>query len=211
MADFKVAVFISGGGTNLQSIIDYSQTPAAAYQVGCVISSNIEAYGLERTRQANIPALYLNRKEFNTREEYVGIMLAQLRKYHIQLIVLAGFMKKLPEEVVDLYPNRILNIHPALLPAFGGKGLYGIHVHKAVIAAKATITGITIHLVDAHYDTGPIIFQKSIPVLADDTPTSLQQRVLQLEHKYYPQVLNWFATGQVNLESGKVLVPLIKD
>jgi len=199
---------VSGGGTNLQSIIDRSLSKEIAATVGVVISSNPDAYALERARKARIPATALARNEFQDRQEYVSSFMNILKTHQTQLIALAGFMKKVPVEIIREWHNKILNIHPALLPAFGGKGLYGLHVHQAVLELGAKLTGVTIHLVDEQYDHGLIIYQESTPVFPNDSAETLQKRVLEIEHRAYPMVIDWFARGLVRIDEQKVFTPL---
>lgn len=208
MSQFNVAVFISGGGTNLQSILDFSKNNDAHYSVGVVISSNPEAFGLQRAEKAGVDGIAISRLQFDSRKDYVSKLLKTLLGKNISLIVLAGFMKKLPPEIVNEWENKILNIHPALLPSFGGKGYYGLKVHESVLEYGSKISGVTIHLADEKYDHGPIVHQAVVPVFPDDTPEILQKRVLVLEHSEYPRVIDWFAQGKVQIHGRKVYTPI---
>lgn len=185
----RIAVLASGGGTNLQALIDYlaGLGDSASARVVLVASNRSSAMALERARSAGIAA-----EEFNVGDEGAEL-LALLRSHAIELVVLAGYMKHVPPKVVDEYHGRILNVHPALLPDFGGAGMYGSHVHEAVIAARSTTTGVTIHLVDSEFDRGPVLAQWRIPVYGDDTAASLARRVLELEHVVYPRVVDMVA------------------
>ena len=180
MSGLRMAVLVSGGGTNLQSVIDAVEAGALSSQIVCVISNKETAYGLERARKHNIPAYFINPKE----EGFDEKVLARLKEDEIDLVVLAGYIKILSSDLIKAYKHRIINIHPSLLPKFGGKGFYGIHVHEAVLAAREKESGATVHYVDEGVDTGEIILQRKIVVEEGDTPESLQARILeQIEHK----------------------------
>lgn len=190
----RVAVFISGSGTNLQSLVDSCEKddgfPA---EIALVVSSSKKAYGLKRAHRHGIPAVVIRKKDFSSEREYADEMLRTLKEHGIQLICLAGYLKLIPSNIVRHFENRILNIHPALLPKFGGKGMYGMRVHEAVIAAGESESGPTVHLVDEIYDHGKIYLQRKVPVLSDDTPEMLQKRVLEVEHELYPEALRQMA------------------
>lgn len=180
MSGLRLAVLVSGGGTNLQSIIDACEKDELKSQIVCVISNKETAYGLERARRHDIPAIYLDGKS----EHYDACLLETLKANEIDLVVLAGYLKILSPELIATYHHRIINIHPSLLPKFGGKGFYGIHVHEAVLAAGEKESGATVHYVDEGVDTGEIILQRKLAILPEDTPSSLQTRILeQIEHK----------------------------
>ena len=180
MRALRLAVLVSGGGSNLQAIIDATEQLYLKSKVTCVISNKEDAYALERARRHGIEAIYINPKE----EAYDHRLLTLLQEKEIDLIVLAGYLKIIPSSMIKAYPGHIVNIHPSLLPKYGGQGYYGIRVHKAVIEAGEKYSGATVHQVDDGIDTGHIILQKSIPVLPEDTPETLQQRILeQVEHK----------------------------
>jgi phosphoribosylglycinamide formyltransferase-1 len=179
----QIAIFASGNGSNAQAIINHLEGHAQA-EVVAIYSNNTSAYVLERAKNHNIPAFVFSKEEFRS-EGFLGNLVD--RKYG--LIVLAGFMWLVPAKLVAAYPQRIINIHPALLPKFGGKGMYGQHVHEAVIAANEKKSGITIHYVNEKYDEGDIILQESCEVKPDDTAESLAARIHQLEHKFYPAVV----------------------
>ena len=200
----RIAVFVSGGGTNLQSIIDAAEGGKLSAEVSLVLSSRPDAYALKRAENHNIPAVYLSGKEFQSRDDFLRAMFDVLDEHKIDFIALAGYMKKVPPEIVKQYKNRITNIHPALLPAFGGKGMYGMRVHQAVIEYGCKVTGVTIHIVDEEYDHGPIVAQKCVPVSDHDTPETLAERVLAIEHLLYPQVLEWFAQDKI-IVSGNIV------
>lgn len=180
MSGLRMAVLVSGGGTNLQSVIDAVEDGTLKSQIACVISNKETAYGLERARKHHIPAYFINPKE----DGYDEKLLDKLQEEQVDLVVLAGYLKILSPELIKAYNRKIINIHPSLLPKFGGKGFYGIHVHEAVIKAGEKESGATVHLVDEGVDTGEIIVQKKIAVEAGDTPETLQARILdQIEHK----------------------------
>ena len=180
----KIAIFASGSGSNAENIIQYfAQKPQ--FCVKSVFCNVPDAYVLERAKKYNVPTLVFNRSELRDPEK----MLHQLQADGIDFIVLAGFLWLMPSFITAAWPNKIVNIHPALLPAYGGKGMYGHHVHEAVIAAGEKESGITIHYVNDHYDQGAIIFQAKCPVLPTDTPDDLAARVHELEYRYFPQII----------------------
>ena len=186
----KLAVLVSGGGTNLQAIMDgIASGSITNAKIVTVISNNKNAYALTRAEQAGIPASCISPKDYVDREAFHEALLKALVESEADLIVLAGCLVVIPEMIIDRFPNRIINIHPALLPAYGGKGMYGHHVHEAVIAAGEKESGITIHYVNDHYDQGAIIFQAKCPVLPTDTPDDLAARVHELEYRYFPQII----------------------
>lgn len=178
----RVAVLASGGGSNLQALLDACREPAPA-RVVVVISNNADAGALERARRAGVPAVVLRDHRDATE------ILAVLRDHEADLVVLAGYLKLVPLAVVNAFRDRMVNIHPALLPSFGGKGMYGRRVHEAVLASGATISGPTVHLVTAEYDRGPIVAQWPVPVSPDDTAETLAARVLAVEHRLLPAVV----------------------
>ena len=186
----RIAVFISGGGSNLQSLIDASESGRLSGEIVLVISSRDNAYGLERAFNAGIDTFVYKVKNYPTKEDAQADLLEMLKEYDIEYIALAGYLKLLPAMVVKYYRNRITNIHPALLPKYGGKGMYGHHVHKKVIKNGEKESGVTVHLVDEIYDHGKIIMQKKVPISPKDTPDSLAAKVLKVEHQIYPEALN---------------------
>lgn len=193
----RVAVLASGGGSNLQAILDYqaSKGDRAAAHVVLVASDQPEAGALQRARNAGVTALAL------TREQRTTELATILATHHIDLVVLAGYLRLVPPDVVAHYRGRILNVHPALLPAFGGPGMYGDRVHEAVVASGASLTGPSVHFVDERYDEGPVIAQSPVPVLPDDTADIVARRVLVAEHHLYPRVIEAVASGLVRLDS----------
>jgi len=195
----RIAVFISGGGTNLQALIDGYKAGILSGKVVWVVSSSEKAYGLTRAENESIETFVFKPKKYPTPEAAAADLLSRLQERRIDYIALAGYLKLLPDNVVGVYHNRIVNIHPALLPKYGGKGMYGHHVHEAVLASGDKESGATVHLVDEIYDQGRILSQVRIPVLPDDTPDSLAERVLEQEHKLYPRVLNKLIRGEYEL------------
>jgi len=185
----NIAVFLSGTGTNFKAIaaaIEEGKIPA---KITLVASNKPEAPGLMTAREMDFTTALFRRDEYPDGESFADYMLDTLNREEVQLIALAGYLRKIPPKVLRRYKNRIINIHPALLPKYGGKGMYGMNVHKAVIASGDKETGVTIHYVNGEYDQGEIIAQRKVPVLAGDTAESLAKRVLKVEHEFYPQVI----------------------
>jgi phosphoribosylglycinamide formyltransferase-1 len=192
MDDLSIAVFASGGGTNLQALIDASRKGVLNGGIAAVISNNSSAYALERARNESIPAYHISGKTHTERAKYVSMLFEVFDENRINLVVLAGYMKLAPIEVVRRYRSRMINIHPALLPKYGGKGMHGASVHKAVIESGDQLSGATVHLVDEIYDHGAILIQRTVPVLPDDNAESLAARVLKVEHQILPQAAAMF-------------------
>jgi len=193
----KLAVFISGTGTNLQALIDARNKGKLTAEIALVVSSSPQAGGLTRAENVDIPTFVFEEKKYPSKPVATKALLDKLKEHKIQFIANAGYLKLIAPEIVAAYSDKIINIHPALLPKYGGKGMYGIHVHEAVIAAHEKESGVTFHIVDEKYDHGRILKQIKVPVYEDDTPVLLQQRVLKEEHKYYPIVLNKFIKGKI--------------
>lgn len=200
----NVAVLLSGSGTTLQNLIDRAEAGTLDIAIGCVVSSRMGTGGVERARKRRIPAYEVPRKECTSEEEFNERIWAIVRQHEAQLVVLAGFMSLL--RVPSDFTDRIINIHPALIPAFCGKGMYGHHVHEAVLAYGCKITGATVHFVDGEYDHGPIILQEAVPVLDDDTPETLAERVQACERELYPKAIQAFAEGRVRVEDREVWI-----
>jgi phosphoribosylglycinamide formyltransferase-1 len=200
----NLCVLASGRGSDLKSIIRSQKSGKINSKVAIVISNNSNSGALNIAKSYQIPNFHLSQKMFASEEEYVNRFRELLKSYNVDLIVLAGYMKLIPIEIVKKFRNRILNIHPALIPAFCGKGFYGLHVHEAVLNYGVKVTGVTVHLVDEEYDTGPIVLQKTVKVRDDDTPESLQKRVLKWEHKIYPEAIKLFESKKFNIEGRKV-------
>jgi len=189
----NLAVLISGGGSNLQALIDACGNPDFPASIRVVVSNRPEAGGLARARAAGIPAITVDHARFSTREDFEKALGEALAPYPVDLVCLAGFMRILTAEFVERWAGRMINIHPSLLPAHGGEGLYGLHVHRAVLKAGDTETGASVHYVIPECDRGEIILQRRIPVLLDDTAESLARRVLEQEHIAYPQAVRLIA------------------
>ncbi len=204
--DFAVGVLISGRGSNMMAIHRAQQSGRAAGRLVCVISSREDAGGLEYARQHGIAAYVIPAAAQKEEAAFARALLEPLQKHAVQLVVLAGFLKKVPTEVVRAYSGRMLNIHPALLPAFGGKGMYGRRVHEAVLEYGCKVSGATVHVVTEEYDAGPPVLQKCVPVAADDTPETLAARVLEIEHELLPQAVDLFARGLVEIHGRKVII-----
>ena len=204
----KLAVLVSGGGTNLQAIIDaISAGKITNACISVVISNNANAYALERARAHGIEALCISPKDFESREAFNQAFLDKLNSYNVDLVVLAGFLVVLPEMMIKEYTNRIVNIHPSLIPSFCGKGFYGLKVHEGVLARVVKVTGATVHFVDEGTDTGPIILQKAVEVEQGDTPEVLQRRVMeQAEWVILPKAIDLIANGKVSVEDGHVII-----
>jgi phosphoribosylglycinamide formyltransferase-1 len=204
----KAAVLVSGGGTNLQAILDAIDNGAITNaKVTVVISNNADAYALERAKKHGIEAICISPKSYENREEFNQAFLAKLNSYQVDLVVLAGFLVVLPEMMIRAYENRIINIHPSLIPSFCGKGYYGLKVHEEALKRGVKVTGATVHFVDAGTDTGPIILQKAVAVEQGDTPEKLQRRVMeQAEWKILPQAIDLIANGKVSVVDRKVRI-----
>jgi phosphoribosylglycinamide formyltransferase-1 len=199
----RVAVMVSGGGTNLQAIIDAinNKTITNAMIVG-VISNNANAYALTRAKDNGIEAVCVSPKDYEDRDEFNDALLAKVNEFKPDLIVLAGFLVKIPEKMVHEYSHRIINIHPSLIPSFCGVGYYGLHVHEEALKKGVKVTGATVHYVDEGMDTGEIIFQKAVDVLDTDTPQTLQRRVMeQAEWKLLPAAINMIANKDTDKQT----------
>lgn len=204
----RIGVLVSGGGTNLQAIIDALKAGTITNaSIEIVISNNPNAYALERAKNNGINAECISPKNFATREEFNDALINRLDECNLDLIVLAGCMVVLPAKLIEKYRNKIINIHPALIPAFCGKGFYGLHVHEEVLKRGVKLTGATVHFVDEGTDTGPIILQKAVGVKNDDTPEILQRRVMEeAEWKIMPEAINLIANGKVSIKNNKVII-----
>lgn len=202
----RILVCVSGGGTNLQAVIDAIGSGSLTNtEIIGVISNNKNAYALTRAEQNGIDAVCVSPKDFSDREAFNRAFLEKVNEYHPDLIVLAGFLVAIPAAMIASYRNRIINIHPSLIPSFCGVGFYGLKVHEAALARGVKVTGATVHFVDEGTDTGPIILQKSVQVHQDDTPKTLQQRVMEeAEWQLLPQAIDMIANGRISVEDGKV-------
>jgi phosphoribosylglycinamide formyltransferase-1 len=197
----RLGVLISGSGTNLQAIIDRSAAGELQAEVVCVISNRADAFGLQRARNHGIPAIHLDHRQFGGRQEYDAALVEILKQHHVDLVILAGFMRIVTPVLLDAFRNRVMNIHPALLPAFPG-----LDAQKQTLEYGAKISGCTVHFVDAGTDTGPIILQSTVPVLEDDTAESLAERIHFEEHKLYPAAIQLFAQGRLQVSGRRVRI-----
>ena len=195
----NLGFLVSGRGTNMQAIIDACKAGELAATPVVVISNNATAMALDRARSEHIPAYHVSGKTHPDEASLYREMTGILQKYKVELVVLAGYMKKICQPLLSEYRNRIINIHPSLLPEFGGMGMYGVHVHQAVLDAGKKETGVTIHLVDEEYDAGKVLAQEKVPVRPADTPETLAERVLQVEHQVYVRVLREIIDGKIKL------------
>lgn len=204
----RVAVLVSGGGTNLQAILDaVADGTIRGAEIVKVISNNANAYALTRAEKAGIPAECVTRKMYPVPEEFDRALLAAIQSCEADLVVLAGCLVVMPQVIVDAYPNRIINIHPALIPSFCGKGYYGLKVHEKVLERGVRVTGATVHFVDGGTDTGPILLQKAVEVREGDTPEILQRRVMEeAEWKLLPRAISLIAAGRVRVQDGKTYI-----
>lgn len=204
----KIAVCVSGGGTNLQAILDAIDNGTITNaEVKVVISNNKSAYALERAKNHGIENLCISPKDYPSREAFNETFLEKLDSYEVDLVVLAGFLVVIPPKMIETYRNRIINIHPSLIPSFCGTGYYGLKVHKGVLSRGVKVTGATVHFVDEGTDTGPIILQKAVEVEQDDTPEILQRRVMeQAEWIIMPKAIDLIANGRVSVVDGRVRI-----
>ena len=198
----RIAVLVSGGGTNLQALIDaQGRGKIPDGQIAAVISSSPDAFALERAKKAGIPGYVIDRKDFASNQAMTVALTQQLKELDIGLVVLAGFMYILTPELIDAYPNAILNVHPALIPSFCGEGFYGLHVHEAALAYGVKVTGATVHFVSEDCDGGPIVLQQAVPIEEGDTAEVLQRRVMeQAEWKILPRAVALFCAGKLRVE-----------
>lgn len=204
----KIVVCVSGGGTNLQAIIDgVANSTITNTEIVGVISNNKNAYALERARAAGIPAVCISPRDYESREIFNDALLEGVKELDPDLIVLAGFLVNIPAQMIKAYPNRIINIHPSLIPSFCGVGYYGLKVHEGALARGVRVSGATVHFVDEGTDTGPIILQKAVEVKQDDTPKTLQLRIMEeAEWKILPKAIDLIANGKVEVNDGKVYI-----
>jgi len=202
MKKVNIGALVSGRGSNLQAIIDNIETDALSADVSVVISDEADAYALERAKKHNIPAVHVSARGFKgKRDEYDALLVKELQKHNVELVVLAGFMRIITPTLLKAFPNRVMNIHPALLPAFPG-----LHVQKAALEHGVKFSGCTVHFVDEGMDSGSIIIQAVVPVLDNDTEDSLSARILKQEHKIYSRAIQLFAEGRLRVEGRRVLV-----
>ncbi|MBQ7002050.1 MAG: phosphoribosylglycinamide formyltransferase [Oscillospiraceae bacterium] len=204
----RIAVLVSGGGTNLQALIDAQQRgELGGGQIAAVISTKAGAYALERAAKAGIPGFVVPRKEYPSNRAFTAAMVEQLKTLSIDLVVLAGCMVIFTEELVESYPNAIMNVHPALIPSFCGEGYYGLHVHEKALEYGVKLSGATVHFVSAECDGGPIIAQRAVEVRHDDTPEVLQKRIMeQAEWKLLPEAVALFCQDRISVEGRTVII-----
>jgi phosphoribosylglycinamide formyltransferase-1 len=202
MKKVRIGVLVSGRGSNLQAIIDNIEKGSLSVELAVVISDQPDAYALERARKHNIPAVHVSAKGYKgKRDEYDGLLVKELRKHDVELVVLAGFMRIITPTLLKAFSNRVLNIHPALLPSFPG-----LHVQKAALEHGVKFSGCTVHFVEEGMDTGPIIIQAVVPILDNDTEDSLSERILKQEHKIYSRAIQLYAEGRLKIAGRRVLV-----
>lgn len=202
----NIAVLISGGGSNLQALIDNVETGAINAKIAVVISSREDAYGLKRAERHGIPACCISKRDYDSVESFDRALLEKLREYDIDLIVLAGYLNILSSSIISAYSNRIINIHPSLIPSFCGKGYYGLKVHQGALDYGVKVTGATVHFVDEGTDTGPIILQKAVYIEEDDDAKSLAKRVLKVEHELLPKAVSLFVENKLVVEGRRVRI-----
>ena len=201
----KIAVFASGSGSDFQSVIDENEREPFCV-ISLLVASKEGIYALERAKSHNIEAIVRSKKDFPSNEEMFEDIIRELNARNIDFVVLAGYLNMIAENFVKAFPDRIINIHPSLIPSFCGKGYYGLNVHRAALEYGVKISGCTVHFVDEHYDSGAIILQRCVPVLEDDTPEMLQARVLEEEHRALPEAVRLLTTGKVRKEGRKVII-----
>ncbi|MGB2825518.1 MAG: phosphoribosylglycinamide formyltransferase [Thermoplasmata archaeon] len=205
MKRLRIGILASGGGTNLQAIIDSCERGEIDGDVVVVISNVFNASALDRARKHGI-AVFCFPHEGLTREQHETDVIECLGQHQVDLVCLAGYLRMLTPLMIDKYAGRVINTHPALLPSFGGKGMHGLNVHEAVIDCGCKVSGCTVHVVTAEVDGGPILLQKAVPVLEDDTPETLQERILKEEHKLYPRAVQLFAQGKVKIDGKRARI-----
>jgi phosphoribosylglycinamide formyltransferase-1 len=197
----KIGVLVSGSGSNLQSVIDHKERGRLTVEIACVISNRANAYALERARRHGIPAFHLDHRSFSEREDFDAALVELLRRHGVKLVILAGFNRIVTSVLLDAFPMAVMNIHPALLPAFPGP-----HAQRQALRHGVKITGCTVHFVDLGLDSGPIIIQAAVPALASDTEESLSARILAEEHKIYPKAIQMFVEGRLSVQGRTVII-----
>ncbi len=197
----KIGVLASGSGTNLQSIIDSIEAGKIPAEIACVLSNNTAAFALERAKRHGIPSLHIDHRIFTSREAYDAALVETLHEYGVELVVLAGFMRIITPVLLDAFPSAVMNIHPALLPAFPG-----LHAQRQALEYGVKVSGCTVHFVDAGTDTGPIIIQAAVPVMEGDSEDTLSARIIAEEHRIYPEAIRLFAEGLLKVEGRKVVI-----
>lgn len=206
MSSVNIGVLISGSGTNLQSIIDNIDTGYINGSIKVVISNKKNAYGLVRAEKKGIDNIFIDKSKYQSTEDMDKAIIKELQDRDVELVVLAGYINILSEGFVECYKNRIINIHPSLIPSFCGKGFYGIRVHRAVVDYGVKVTGATVHFVDKGTDTGAIILQDTADISPKDTPEDVQQKVLKIEHRLLPKAVKLYCDGKIKLDGRKVIL-----
>ena len=204
-----IAAMVSGQGrgTNVQSLLDACASGEIPARMGVVIGTRSDALALERARKMGVATAVVSPRKYEGNEAaYGGVLLGMLARHNVELLCLAGYMRRLPSAIVSAYAGRIMNVHPALLPLFGGHGMYGEHVHQAVLDSGMKVSGCTVHFVDEQYDTGPIILQTAVPVEEEDTPQTLAARILPCEHQTYIHAVRLFAEGRLRIDGRRVFI-----
>ncbi len=204
----RIAVLVSGGGTNLQALIDAQERGELGEgRISLVLSSKPDVYALTRAKNHGIPQTVISRRDYGNISDYTRALVLKLKEEKIDLVVLAGFLTIIDEQMYDSFPNKILNVHPALIPSFCGKGYYGLHVHEAALAKGVKVSGATVHIVTPECDAGPIVLQKAVDVLDEDTPETLQRRIMEeAEWQLLPRAVRLFADGDAEVIDGKVII-----
>lgn len=205
-SSLRLAVFASGSGSNFGAVLKSIDTGKLNAKPTLLIADRPAIGAIDKAEARDIPVAILPPGKFENEDAFAEALLHALANHGVEFIALAGYLKKIPASVVDAFKHRMLNIHPALLPSFGGKGMYGPRIHEAVLEHGCRVTGVTVHLVDSEYDTGPIVLQEPVAVRQDDSPRSLAARVLQLEHRLYPEALQLFAEGRVEMNGRRVQI-----
>ena len=202
----QIAVFASGRGSNYEAIQKEIDLGRINGQVVCILSDHANPPIFEKAKSRKIPTYFINRKQFKNGDDYVSNLLKIIDNHKTDFIILAGYLQLIPAPLVNAYKYRMINIHPALLPNFGGRGFYGMNVHRAVVESGVNVTGITIHFVDEHYDKGNVILQKVVKVESGDTPEKVSQNVLKLEHKYLPEIVKLLCEDRIKIINNKVII-----
>ncbi len=202
----NLGFFASGSGSNFEAVAKRCRSGELAVEPAVVICNVPDAGVFARAERLGVACVLMRREDFPQGREFASRLLEILREHQVELVLLAGYLRKLPPAVARAYPNRVLNIHPALLPSFGGKGMYGARVHEAVLAAGCRVTGVTVHIVDSEYDRGPIVLQRTVEVKDGDNPASLAARVLKVEHEIYGDVVKLFIENRVRVEGDRVRI-----
>ncbi len=206
MIPLRIAFLVSGNGTLFEYISEQLRESDLNASSVLLLSSNPDAPALDRAKRLDIPSLLVQRSEFASGDAFSDAIIDVLEQHNVNFVCLAGYMKRVPSAIVQKFHNRMLNIHPALLPAFGGKGMFGRHVHEAVLESGVRVTGVTVHLVDEEYDHGPIVLQRAVFVMVDDTPETLEHRVHEIEYQIYMDAIRLFAQNRIQVEGRRVRI-----